>query len=72
MARQLIQHAEHLAQQKGFLLLRLSVRATRLAAIQLYEASGFVRWGELPYYERVQGEMIPGYFYYKQLTTRRA
>jgi RimJ/RimL family protein N-acetyltransferase len=43
------------------------VRATQERAIQIYEESGYVRWGTLPRYARVAGEYVEGYFYTKNL-----
>jgi hypothetical protein len=28
---------------------------------------GYTRWGEHPLYARVNGQTVPGYFYYKVL-----
>lgn len=67
LARELLDAAEKKARQHGFKVLRLSVRATQQAAINLYETAGYVRWGTLEKYEMVGGEMIAGHFYYKDL-----
>lgn len=54
-----IGHARYL----GFDVLNLDVRETQSAAISLYEARGFRRWGIHPHYARVGGRMICGYYY---------
>jgi ribosomal protein S18 acetylase RimI-like enzyme len=46
----------------------LDVRETQTAAIALYEAAGFTRWGTHPAYAKVKGAVIQGHFYYKRLT----
>lgn len=52
----------------GYLVLQLDVRATQAGAIHLYEGTlGFVRWGTNPNYAFVDGEMVPGHYFTKQL-----
>lgn len=67
LAKALLQAAEREAGKLGFSMLRLSVRATQEAAIRLYEENGYVRWGVLPAYEFVNGQMLAGHFFYKNL-----
>lgn len=67
LAKALLQEAEREARKLGFTLLKLSVRQTQEAAIQLYEEQGFVHWGTLPYHEYVGGNMIAGRYYYKNV-----
>lgn len=67
LAKALLEMAERDAISAGFSVLRLNVRATQEAAIHLYEENGYVRWGILPYYEFVGGQMIGGHFFYKKL-----
>ncbi|MEL0110452.1 MAG: hypothetical protein VW835_01860, partial [Rickettsiales bacterium] len=55
------------ARDDGYAVLNLDVRATQLAAIGRYDSLGFVRWAENPYYARVAGEWVAGYYYYKVL-----
>ena len=46
----------------------ISICATpRRAAIALYETLGYRRWGTHPRYARVDGEIVPGHYYYKRL-----
>lgn len=68
IASKLLDAAEKKAISEGFELIKLSVRASRAAAIHLYERSGYTCWGVLDKYERVGDEMIAGRFYYKELT----
>ncbi|MGE0754828.1 MAG: N-acetyltransferase family protein [Alphaproteobacteria bacterium] len=67
LAKQLLEAAEREARSQGFSVLRLNVRETQEAAIKLYEDSGYVCWGVLPYYEFVNAQMLAGRFYYKNL-----
>ncbi len=68
LARQLVLAVERAARAAGFAVLNLDVRDTQTAAIQLYESLGYARWGTHPCYARVDGEVVPGHFYYKRLT----
>lgn len=67
LAKALLQLAEKEARAQGFSVLKMSVRETQAAAIQLYEESGYALWGQLPYYEYVNAKMIGGRFYYKHV-----
>lgn len=67
LARQLVLAVEEGARAQGFAVLNLDVRATQSAAIQLYESLGYERWGTHPSYARVEGEIVPGFYYYKRL-----
>jgi len=67
LARALMEAAEVEARDKGFRVINLSVRNTQDVAIKLYESLGFVRWGTNPTYAMIEGEMVPGHFYVKDL-----
>ncbi len=67
LARLLLVRAEERARALGYHVLNLDVRQTQQAAIELFEAMGFLRWGTHPAYARVRGTVVPGYFYYKTL-----
>lgn len=67
LAKALLTEAEKEAKAKDFTVLTLHVRETQEAAIKLYEESGFVRWGILPFYEMVNGKTIAGHYFYKTL-----
>jgi ribosomal protein S18 acetylase RimI-like enzyme len=67
MAKMLLEAAEEEARNCGFTLLKLSVRATREAAIKLYESCGYIKWGTLDKYEFMAGKIVAGHFYYKDL-----
>lgn len=68
LARELVQIAEAHARDTGFHVLNLDVRETQRAAIRLYEALGFEKFGEHPYYARVRGGYVRGLFYFKRLS----
>lgn len=67
MSNLLLDFAEEEAKKQNFSIVRLSVRETRKAAISVFEKRGYVRWGVLPEYEIDKGEIVAGYFYYKEL-----
>lgn len=65
LARMLLEEAESQARDEGFAVINLDVRETMEAAITLYEKSGFRRIGEHPYYAKVDGKILKGYYYFK-------
>ena len=67
LAVQLLHDVEEDAKREGFRVLTLEVRETQKTAIEIYESHGYVKWGELPYYEMINGRMVAGYFYAKTL-----
>jgi ribosomal protein S18 acetylase RimI-like enzyme len=68
LARLILQKTEERARALNYYILNLDVRETQTAAIALYEAAGFVRWGTHPAYARVKGMVIQGHYYWKRLT----
>lgn len=67
LARALLEAAEAAARRAGFSVIRLDVRETQDAAINLYESNGYVRWGTLSRYALVNGAVIAGHYYFKDL-----
>lgn len=67
LARELIEAAIAEARASGFEVMNLSVRETQSAAITLYEGMNFVRWGRHPKYAKVNGALIAGFYYSKDL-----
>ncbi len=67
LAAMLLEAVEGHCRAEGFSHLRLDVRETQTRAIEVYEAAGFSRWGELPSYARVAGRLVAGFFYVKAL-----
>ena len=71
LARLLTARIEDAARALGCQMLNLDVRETQEAAIALYEAAGFERWGEHPCYARVGGKTVRGIFFCKRLSRDR-
>lgn len=67
LARTMTNRIEEAARASGFQVLNLDVRETQVAAIALYEATGYERWGEHPCYARVEGRTVRGFFFCKRL-----
>tara|TARA_B100000029_G_scaffold506189_1_gene588430 strand:+ start:288 stop:815 length:528 start_codon:yes stop_codon:yes gene_type:complete len=67
LALALLRLAENEAKKKGFELILLDVRETQERAINLYEQTGYVRWGTLPSYHRVRNKDVSGHFYFKDI-----
>jgi ribosomal protein S18 acetylase RimI-like enzyme len=67
LARGLVQAVEEAARKAGFYFLNLDVRETQEPAVRLYEAMGFTCWGTNPNYAMVEGRVIAGRYYSKQL-----
>jgi RimJ/RimL family protein N-acetyltransferase len=65
LAKLVTMAAEDAARESGAHLINLDIRETQTAAIQLYEALGYIRWGVHPHYARVDGKLVRGFFYYK-------
>lgn len=55
------------AKAQNFRFLSLDVRETQTAAIQHYEALDFVCWGRNPNYAVVDGKVIAGHYYVREL-----
>jgi len=71
LARELTVAVENEARNQGFRFLKLDVRESQTAAIQLYESLGYERWGTNPNYATVGGKMVAGFYYSKRLASRR-
>jgi ribosomal protein S18 acetylase RimI-like enzyme len=67
LARRIVESVEKAALEADLDILNLDVRETQAAAIKLYEALGYVRWGTHPNYARIGEKWITGYFYFKNL-----
>lgn len=65
LARMMLEAAEKKSRALGFAVINLDVRETQEKAIQLYESMGYTRFGEHPFYARVDGKVIKGRYYYK-------
>lgn len=67
LSNMLIERAEKEARLLGYSVIKLSVRETREAAIQVFEKRRYIKWGTMPKYELDNGKIVAGYFYYKEL-----
>ena len=67
LARGMVLEIERIASELGLVVLNLDLRATQRAAISLYEGLNYLRWGTHPAYARVDGQIVPGHYYYKRL-----
>jgi ribosomal protein S18 acetylase RimI-like enzyme len=67
LARMMTRRLEDRARALGYQVLNLDVRETQDAAVRLYEALGYQRWGVHPAYARVSGRTLRGFFYTKLL-----
>ena len=67
LAPAILEACEDLARREAYTVLNLNVRVTQDRALQIFEQSGYVRWGTHPKYERIGGEYIEGYYYMKDL-----
>lgn len=68
LAASIMLAAEKHARDIGVEVINLDVRETQLAAIRLYEALGYRKWGSNPFYARVDDAMIAGVYFTKALT----
>lgn len=68
LARLIIQTAEAQAKAEGFSVINLDVRETMQAAIELYESLGFQRFGEHPFYAKIDGQALRGFYYMKKIS----
>lgn len=70
LAREIIEAVEGEAREDGFETLKLDVRESQQAAIQLYRALGFEHWGTNPLYARVGGRTLAGLYFTKTINGR--
>ena len=63
----MIDHAETISKEKGAKCIQLDIRETQEAAIQLFKAKGYEKWGENPSYAQVNGVTIKGLYFYKNI-----
>lgn len=71
LARKLVRFVEERAAALGHRVLNLDVRETQTAAIQIFEALGYVRWGTHPAYARVKGRIVQGHFFHRMIDAPR-
>src|SRR5690606_14559730 len=67
LARGLLKAVEESARKAGLRQIDLDFRASQIAAIQLVEQAGYIRWGLKPRYAYVDGTYVDGVYYTKVL-----
>jgi ribosomal protein S18 acetylase RimI-like enzyme len=67
IGRGVVSEVERLARELGHVVLNLDLRDTQRAAIRLYESLGYRCWGTHPCYAQVDGQIVPGRYYYKRI-----
>lgn len=67
LAKMLLEAVEEHARAEGFAVINLDVRNTMDRAVALYEAMGYVKFGEHPYSVRSNGNTITSLYYYKNI-----
>lgn len=67
LAKMLVEAAEEYARKEGYEVINLDVRETMERAIHLYESMGYQRFGEHPFYAKVDGDVLKGFYYTKHL-----
>lgn len=68
LSRKLMNLAEATAKAEGYKVINLDVRETQEAAIKLYESCGYNLIGVHPHYAEINGETVPGRYYYKAIS----
>jgi ribosomal protein S18 acetylase RimI-like enzyme len=68
LARLIVSTVEAKARAEGYRLLNMDVRETQEAAIALFESLGYTMWGEHPRYAEVNGRIVKGRYYFKDIS----
>ena len=67
LAKNMIDYVELIAKENNASCLQLDIRETQEAAIQLFKSKGYEQWGENPNYASVDGKIIKGLYFYKNI-----
>ena len=67
LAKNMIDHAETVARESSIFCIQLDIRETQEAAIQLFKSKGYEQWGTNPNYAQVEGNLIKGLYFYKNI-----
>ena len=67
LAKKMIDHTETIAKENSIFCLQLDIRETQGAAIQLFKSKGYEQWGKNPIYAQVEGSIIKGLYFYKNI-----
>ena len=67
LAKNMIDHAETKAKENSIFCIQLDIRETQEAAIQLFKSKGYEHWGTNPGYAQIEGNIIKGLYFYKNI-----
>ena len=67
LAKKMIDTAEVIAYENNVSCIQLDIRETQEAAIQLFKSKGYKEWGKNPNYALVEGKIIKGLYFYKNI-----
>ena len=67
LAKNMIDRSEIIAKENGGTCIQLDIRETQDAAIQLFKSKGYEQWGLNPNYASVEGKIIKGLYFYKNI-----
>lgn len=67
LAKKMIDNAELVAKENNVSCIQLDIRETQDAAIQLFKSKDYKQWGENPNYASVDGQVIKGLYFYKNI-----
>ena len=67
LAKKMIDTAEVIAQENNVSCVQLDIRETQEAGIQLFRSKGYKQWGTNPNYALVEGKIIKGLYFYKNI-----
>lgn len=68
LAQKLLKKAEEISKAEGYKVINLDVRETMKDAIKLYESFGFKHIGTHPCYAIIDGKVLKGYYYCKEIS----
>ena len=67
LAKNMIDHAETIAKENSIFCIQLDIRETQEVAIQLFKSKGYEQWGTNPSYAQIEGKIIKGLYFYKNI-----
>ena len=63
----MIDFAETAAKESASNCIQIDIRETQEAAIHLFKSKGHIQWGTNPNYATVDGKIIKGLYFYKNI-----
>ena len=67
LAKSMIDFAETAAKENASNCIQIDIRETQEAAIHLFKSKGYIQWGTNPNYATVDGKIIKGLYFYKNI-----